>query len=143
MYILDFQAHTAHVWQIWRIFCDRNRADEFSRNKLAVERRINARGGGCERTWYGATRACAVGDSVGQSELCDDTNCSVCHIIKVYVVIRASYILCSHKSYRRAGRSRFIPLASRQRQNPTIRDPGSALIQPLRLQIHTLKETPH
>ncbi|EPS97013.1 hypothetical protein FOMPIDRAFT_1025158 [Fomitopsis schrenkii] len=70
------------IVKIWRIYCDKDRIDEFSRNRLAVERRINFRGGNRKRTWYGAVRVCTVGDSEGESHLCGDSSCSVCHIIR-------------------------------------------------------------
>ncbi|KAI0731737.1 hypothetical protein C8Q72DRAFT_820566 [Fomitopsis betulina] len=70
------------IVKIWRIYCDKDRVDEFSRIKLAVERRIKVPGGNCKRTWYGAFRACTVGNSDGQSQLCNEPSCSVCHIMK-------------------------------------------------------------
>lgn len=69
--------------QVWKIYCDRGHTDEFSRYKLAIERKTNLSGGNSKRRWHGTVRACTVGDSETQSALCVDPACSLCNIIRV------------------------------------------------------------
>ncbi|KAI0715566.1 ADP-ribosylation [Fomitopsis betulina] len=70
------------VVQIWKIYCNRDHTDEFSRYKLAIERKRNVPGGNSKRRWHGTVRACTVGDSQGQSALCNDVLCALCNIIR-------------------------------------------------------------
>jgi len=70
------------VVKIWRIYCDKDHTDEFSRYKLAIERKTNYTGGNSKRRWHGTIRACTIGDSEHQKELCYNANCSLCGIIR-------------------------------------------------------------
>lgn len=118
--------------------------DDFSRNKLAVERRMNARSGVCNRTWYEPTRVCTIGDSEEQSQLCNDTKCSVCQIIKVITPIYLLRIEHSHVFNQPTDRTRSVPPpAHMQRRDLTKLALESALIQSLRRRFLFLSKTPH
>ncbi|KZT64766.1 ADP-ribosylation [Daedalea quercina L-15889] len=70
------------VVRIWKIYCDKGHTDEFSRYKHAIERKTGFTGGNSKRRFHGTVRACTVGDSVNQQELCRSTACSLCCIIR-------------------------------------------------------------
>ncbi|KAH9830115.1 uncharacterized protein C8Q71DRAFT_862706 [Rhodofomes roseus] len=70
------------VVKIWKIYCDKDHTDQFSRYKLAIERKTNYTGGNSKRRWHGTIRTCTVGDSDGQMNLCSNVNCSLCSIIR-------------------------------------------------------------
>ena len=50
--------------------------------RLATERR-NKGESNCRRRWHGTIRACRLGDDSNEYTLCNLTECSLCHIIRV------------------------------------------------------------
>ncbi|KAH9932390.1 ADP-ribosylation [Fomitopsis serialis] len=70
------------VIKVWKIFCDKQHNDEFSRYRLSVERTREIPGGNSKRRWHGTIRACKIGDSESQPAVCNNSVCSLCGIIK-------------------------------------------------------------
>ncbi|TFY64614.1 hypothetical protein EVJ58_g2510 [Rhodofomes roseus] len=67
---------------IWKIYCDRAHEAEFSKYRHAIHRKTHYPSGNSKRRWHGTIRACTIGDSEGQTDFCEDDDCSLCSIIR-------------------------------------------------------------
>ncbi|KAH9932383.1 uncharacterized protein B0H18DRAFT_55450 [Fomitopsis serialis] len=78
------------VVKIWKIYCDKDHADQFMSYKHDVERSTGIAGGNSRRRWHGTIRTCTIGDSGKDFSLCKDPNCSLCSIITTsFRIVRA------------------------------------------------------
>jgi len=73
---------TPTVIKLWRVYGDRSVLDRFSRYQLEVERRSSVAGGNTRRRFHGTIRACTLGDTSADGNLCSQTACNICRIIE-------------------------------------------------------------
>ncbi|SRR6266404_8243133 len=51
--------------------------------RLEVERRTGTFGGNTRRRFHGTVRACTLGDTSRDGDLCEQATCNICRIIEV------------------------------------------------------------
>lgn len=56
---------------------------DYDRIRLEVERRSSVTGGNTRRRFHGTIRACTLGDTSADGNLCSQTACNMCRIIEV------------------------------------------------------------
>ncbi|KZT64779.1 hypothetical protein DAEQUDRAFT_759736 [Daedalea quercina L-15889] len=70
------------VVKIWKIICDKDHDNDFSRYRLGVERSRDLLGGNSRRQWHGTARCCNIGDTDDKRDMCQNDACSLCGIIR-------------------------------------------------------------
>ncbi|EPS93941.1 hypothetical protein FOMPIDRAFT_93895 [Fomitopsis schrenkii] len=116
--------HNAHSRQIWDIHCNCGHIDQFQRYKLAIERKSNVPGGNSKRLWHGTVRACTVGNSETETQLCNNALCSLCSIMRAsFRVARVG----KRYSFKRFGRGIYTTSTSSKANDYASERGGSGL----------------
>jgi len=72
------------IHKIWKIYGEKGLNFDWNRYKRVVEQQSKVLGGNVQKRFYGAEKACNVGDDERNRELCYNSPCTLCQTIRTF-----------------------------------------------------------